>query len=115
MPAKESVISKDSKISIGLVVGLVGALFLGAFWIKDELAATNTQLLLMNTKLEAIENSVESKYKYLEGYIDSKLTQVNEEMIENSVDRIYRHEFLNWVELLEAKNKDKIEVPKFRE
>jgi len=125
MSSKESVISKDSKISIGLVTALVLASFTGSFWVKDKMQATstalltevtktNTQLLLMNSRLEAIEKSVDTKYEYLEGYIDSRFKAVDKAIDSTLQDRIYKHEFLSWLELLEARNEGIIEVPKLQ-
>jgi|SaaInlV_100m_DNA_2_1039680.scaffolds.fasta_scaffold61024_2 hypothetical protein len=125
MPSKESVISKDSKISIGLVTALMLASLTGSLWVKDKMQATstalltevtktNTQLLLMNSRLEAIEKSVDTKYEYLEGYIDSRFKAVNKAIDDTLQDRIYKYEFLSWLELLEARNEGIIEVPKLQ-
>ena len=125
MPSKESVISKDSKISIGLVTALMLASLTGSLWVKDKMQATstalltevtktNTQLLLMNSRLEAIEKSVDTKYEYLEGYIESRFKAVNKAIDDTLQDRIYKYEFLSWLELLEARNEGIIEVPKLQ-
>ena len=125
MTTKESIISKDSKISIGLVTALMLASLTGSLWVKDKMQATstalltevtktNTQLLLMNSRLEAIEKSVDTKYEYLEGYIDSRFKAVNKAIDDTLQDRIYKYEFLSWLELLEARNEGIIEVPKLQ-
>ena len=125
MATKESIISKDSKISIGLVTALMLASLTGSLWVKDKMQATstalltevtktNTQLLLMNSRLEAIEKSVDTKYEYLEGYIDSRFKAVNKAIDDTLQDRIYKYEFLSWLELLEARNEGIIEVPKLQ-
>jgi flagellar capping protein FliD len=125
MATKESIISKDSKISIGLVTALMLASLTGSLWVKDKMQATstalltevtktNTQLLLMNSRLEAIEKSVDTKYEYLEGYIESRFKAVNKAIDDTLQDRIYKYEFLSWLELLEARNEGIIEVPKLQ-
>ena len=105
-----TVTSKDSKITIGLAVLLLGTFSSGTFWLKDELSTTNTQLLLMDARLQGIERGVDTKYAYLEGYVDREIDSVKKELQDVGKDRIYRHEIKSWIQVLEASN-DTIHVP----
>ena len=97
-------VSKDTKITAGFALTLLISFIGGTFWLKDELSSINTNGLLMDVRLQSIERSVDTKYAYLEGYVDKELGTLKQEFNKISHDRIYRHEFLSWLKLLEAEN-----------
>ena len=55
---KETTLSKDTKINLGLVILLIGSIIGGAFWIKDSIAENTVKLLLVEHRLATIEQSI---------------------------------------------------------
>ena len=97
-------IGRESRITISLAVALISVLLGSVVWIKDELTNTTTQLLLMDSRLQSIERSVDTKYATLETYIAKELSSIRNEIDSSKLDRFYRYEFENWIELLKVKN-----------
>ena len=56
---KETTLSKDTKINLGLVILLIGSIIGGAFWIKDSIAENTVKLLLVEHRLTSLEKSIE--------------------------------------------------------
>ncbi len=93
-------IGKETKVTIGFMITLITLIVSGMFWIQRSISATNIEMLLMNQRLSTIETSVNNRYNELENKINS-----------TGQDRFYRHEFMAWKALLQAKNPN-IDVPK---